>query len=376
MKYKVAIIPMITPLYRLYVWDKINNLKNFDFTFYLQSENTHDNIEYIPVDILNKKFKWLRIKNIYFKKEFFWQKKVFSSVFKDYDAFIFTGNPRALSTWVTSISARLLGKKVYFWTHGIYGKETKIQMFLKKLYYSIPNGLFLYENNAKNILHSKGINRNNLHVIYNSLDYDFHREQRNKKTEKGIFKKHFKNDYPVLLFVGRLTPQKKLNQFFEAIKSIESDRYKYNIVIIGDGDEMEKLKKHSKSIKSQTWFYGACYDESVLSDLIFESDLCVSPGNVGLTVIHCFSYGTPVITHNNFAYQMPEAEAIIPGNNGDYFEMNSIEDLGKKIRKWFDPSNPKDRNVIRENCYKIIDEKYNPYYQSRLLDKVLNDDLK
>lgn len=129
-------------------------------------------------------------------------------------------------------------------------------------------------------------------------------------------------------------------------------------------------------MKSQTWFYGSCYDESVLSDLVFESDLCVSPGNVGLTVIHCFSYGTPVITHGNFAYQMPEAEAIIPGKNGDYFEMDSIEDLGKKIHKWFDSNNTKNRNEIRKNCYKVIDEKYNPYYQSRLIDKVLKDDLK
>ena len=321
MNYKVAMIPMITPLYRLYVWDKLNSLENFDFTFYLDSENTHNNIEFIPLDILNSRFNWIERKTIFFKKEFFWQKKVMRAVFKDYDAYIFTGNPRALSTWVASISARLLGKKVYFWTHGMYGKETKTEMFLKKFFYSIPNGLFLYENHSKQILLSKGINRNNLHVIYNSLDYDFHKEQRDKKIEKGVFKKHFNNDYPVLLFIGRLTPQKKLNQLFEALKLIESDTNRFNVVLIGNGEEMENLKLLSKSIKSQTWFYGSCYDESVLSDLVFESDLCVSPGNVGLTVIHCFSYGTPVITHNNFAYQMPEAEAIISGENGDFFEI-------------------------------------------------------
>ncbi|MBD0778832.1 glycosyltransferase [Maribacter sp. ANRC-HE7] len=375
MTYKIAMIPMISPLYRLYVWDNMNSLENLDFTFYLESENTHSNIEYIPLETLNEKFKWIEIKNVFFKKEFYWQKKVFNSIFKEYDAIIFSGNPRGMSTWITSILARILGKKVYFWTHGMYGKEGKIEMFIKKLFFSIPNGIFLYENHSKQILQSQGINKNNLHVIYNSLDYDFHKEQRNKKIEKGVFKKHFNNDSPVLLFIGRLTPQKKLNQLFEAIKLIESDTQKFNVVLIGDGEEMDNLKTLSSSIKSQTWFYGSCYDESILSDLIFESDLCISPGNVGLTVIHCFSYGTPVITHGNFAYQMPEAEAIIPGKNGDYFEMDSIKDLGEKIHKWFDPNNTKNRNEIRKNCYKVIDEKYNPYYQSNLIETVLQRDL-
>ena len=44
----------------------------------------------------------------------------------------------------------------------------------------------------------------------------------------------------------------------------------------------------------------------------------VSPGNVGLTAIHSLSYGTPVLTHNNFNNQMPEVESIQPGFNG-YF---------------------------------------------------------
>ena len=55
------------------------------------------------------------------------------------------------------------------------------------------------------------------------------------------------------------------------------------------------------NLQDQIWFYGACYDESKLGELIFNADLCVSPGNVGLTAVHSMGYGTPVITHNNFA---------------------------------------------------------------------------
>ena len=52
------------------------------------------------------------------------------------------------------------------------------------------------------------------------------------------------------------------------------------------------------------------YDENEIGDLIYNADLCVSPGNVGLTAIHTLTYGTPVLSHANFPNQMPEFEAI------------------------------------------------------------------
>jgi glycosyltransferase involved in cell wall biosynthesis len=42
-------------------------------------------------------------------------------------------------------------------------------------------------------------------------------------------------------------------------------------------------------------FYGESYNERELAPLIALADVCVSPGNVGLTAIHALTYGTPVI---------------------------------------------------------------------------------
>ena len=67
---------------------------------------------------------------------------------------------------------------------------------------------------------------------------------------------------------------------------------------------------------------------------------------------------------------MPEAEAIDPGFNGDFFERDSIEDLSQAIKNWFDKNKAVDRNIIKQRCYSVIDEKYNPYYQSTLIEKV------
>ena len=110
------------------------------------------------------------------------------------------------------------------------------------------------------------------------------------------------------------------------------------------------------------------YDENLIAKHIYESDLCVSPGNVGLTCIHSLTYGTPVSTHNNFKNQMPEAEAIQDGKNGFFFKENNIEDLQVQIIKWFELYHDK---TTKDSVREIIDLKYNPYFQLNVITKMI-----
>ena len=113
-------------------------------------------------------------------------------------------------------------------------------------------------------------------------------------------------------------------------------------------------------------FFGEVYDESTLSELIYNSDICISPGNIGLTAIHCLSYGTPVVSHSNFDNQMPEVESIIVNENGFLFKENDENDLANKILYWLNK-----KKIKRENVRNIINEKYNPYYQKKIIDQLI-----
>ena len=44
-----------------------------------------------------------------------------------------------ISTWISAIIARLRNRKVYFWTHGLYGNESKLKYFFRILLYKIYN---------------------------------------------------------------------------------------------------------------------------------------------------------------------------------------------------------------------------------------------
>ncbi|MBZ4043047.1 glycosyltransferase [Flavobacterium hibisci] len=127
-----------------------------------------------------------------------------------------------------------------------------------------------------------------------------------------------------------------------------------------------KKKKLEKNIS----FLGAIYDEEINSHALMYADLCVTPGEVGLTAIHSLSYGTPVISHDNLNLQMPEVESIIKGVNGDLYKYNSIESLSQVIDSWLS-ENPIKTQSIAEDCYAIIDKFYNPNNQLKIFESVL-----
>ena len=143
-----------------------------------------------------------------------------------------------------------------------------------------------------------------------------------------------------------------------------------NLTFIGYFTVKEDLAKFSVSlgVMDQIWFYGASYDEAKNAELIYNADLCISPGNIGLTAIHSLMFGTPAITHSNFPYQMPEFESIKQGVTGDFFQENNSVSLAQCIENWF--LNHVDREKARLACYHKIDNEWNPYYQIGIFKKV------
>jgi len=333
--------------------DKMGDVKKMDYSL----------LRHFKKEVKNKTF---------IQSPIYYQKGVFSLLRENYSHFIMLGETFCVSTWIMLFLIKLQGKKIYFWSHGWYGKESKIRIFLKKIFFGLADGTFLYGNYAKRLMIENGLKENKLHVIYNSLAYDEQKSIRDKLTPSDIFKKHFGNNCKNLIFVGRLTKVKQLDMLLKALSALNRQEKKYNLTLIGEGEMKPELLSLSKQldIEENIWFYGATYNENELSELIYNADLCVSPGNVGLTAMHAMTYGCPVVTHNNFSYQMPEFEAIEKGKTGDFFEYLDVDDLTATIQKWFETD--LDREVVRKQCFEVIDSKYNPYYQLNVIKTVLN----
>lgn len=301
----------------------------------------------------------------------YWQPGVQGRLGRDYDAYILLGEARYLSTWLFCLRARLFypKKRVFFWAHGLCGNESRIQKFVKKLFLRLPNGgIFLYGNYARNHMIQEGFDADKLFVIHNSLAYARQLGIRNSLKPDGVYKEHFGNEDPNLIFVGRLTRVKHLDLILRAMGLLDKEGRHYNLTLIGGGEQHDELQDVTEELglKGRVWFYGPCYDEVQLGHMIYNADLCVSPGNVGLTAMHSMVFGTPVLTHNDFAWQMPEFEAIREGETGGFFERDNVESLKDALTSWF-KSADYDRERIRRNCYAEIDRHWTPQFQIDVL---------
>ena len=373
MNKKVAYFTNIAPHYREKLWLAFARDLDVEFHFYY-GNNSDKSIK--SVNFKNENWKGLEnqvhiIDNIKVKNRLIYQRHVLKEVaFKHWDVIILLGDANILSNWLAAIVAWLKGIPVIFWGHGIYGSESFLKRTVRKSFLSLANINLVYGHWARNLLIEENFQPVSIRVIYNSVNYERSTALRVNAVSPNFYKSYFKNDLPTLIFIGRLTRVKRLQLLIEAVHQLNLVTKKFNLVLIGDGEVIQDLKSLAKKLEVNAYFHGASYNEQEISKFIANADLCVSPGNVGLTSIHSMSYGTPVCTNDDFKNQGPEFEAIKAWETGCFFDKEK-GNLVETISKWFEKS--PSREKVRTNCYDVVDNFYNPNMQMEVLRKAIKD---
>ena len=128
------------------------------------------------------------LNNIYLIGSLYWQKGAIRTLFLGYNHYIISGQPLCISTWIILLFTKFTSKKTYLWTHGWYGRETRIKKLIKKVFFGLANHVLLYGDYARDLMIKEGFKADKLHCIYNSLDYDTQivESQMNEKTYLGL----------------------------------------------------------------------------------------------------------------------------------------------------------------------------------------------
>jgi glycosyltransferase involved in cell wall biosynthesis len=377
MKKNCGFFTNIAPFYSRPLWVKLSSSSIVEYVFY-SSRKGYSGIK--TIDISESKsiendahFNWLFLKNIYIRNILFYQiGAAFKCITTDYSAYIFNAEAQCISNWLGAVICRLRRKPVLFWGHGLHGDEKWIKKTIQLSFYRLADYHLIYSNRSRLLMIESGFNPEKLFTVYNSLDFETHFEfysTRNlydlEKFKKSLFPASPK--YPVVIFIGRLTKEKKVDYLLKAIDFCKRKNILINCLIVGAGRESDSLKKLSLSLglEKLVCFFGSSYDEKINAQMIMMADCCVSPGNVGLTAIHSMSLGTPVITHGNMSNQGPEAEAIIEKKTGLFFEENNISSLSDTIENLI--FNLK-KSSMEANCLEQIKEFWNPVNQSSIFD--------
>ena len=296
---------------------------------------------------------------------------------RDLDCIIYLANWRWPMTWLSAMVARLSGKRVLFWTHGWIRRETGVAGFVRSSFYRLANGLLFYGNRAFNFAKEKKFKESSLYVVFNSLDYATqsslvrnYSPQNCERVRRDLFGSE---EQPIVICCARLHVSKRLTELLQAVKLLKDREVDVNVILIGDGDDKQNLESLAERLGINVHFEGACFDEARIAELTMASNLTVSPGPVGLTVMQSLAYGVPVLTNDDFDTQGPEHEAVVQGRTGDFFKAGDVEDLALKIENWTSSSLLNQKTRIM--CMKTIEKFYNPTYQAKVITAALREEV-
>lgn len=364
---RICLISNCAPVYRKGIFDLLDRQYNVHWAF-----GHVQNIVDLDTSHFNGTVTTLKL--IKLPLQFYWlQGCINLCTKKNIDYYIIIGDINCLSVWLCALILKLKHKKVFFWSHGSLREIKGLRKLCLKLFWSNADCGLIYNTRSRKLMEHAVSTCKNYITVYNSLDYDKQLIIRNNLTKSDIYARHFNKDNPTIAFIGRLIPSKKLDIILRLALMLKSDEFPINIVFIGDGEEKDRLENMAQEfgLSSNVWFYGCCFDENINAELLYNADLCLSPGEVGLTAIHSLMFGLPVATHNNLNRQGPEFEAIIDGETGFFFNENDLSDLYNKTVSWF-LNNSSKREQIRQECYNVIDSVWNPKHQLSIIERAID----
>jgi glycosyltransferase involved in cell wall biosynthesis len=258
-------------------------------------------------------------------------------------------------------------KRFYWWSHGTVGHQGRLGWLMRQKFYKGATGVMLYSQSGKSTLQEMHLPENRLQVLGNCLnweDYGYGAEEQLPTTLADA------GEELSLLLVGRLTEKARIPLLLEALAELKySHKRKVRCRIIGDGDlaYYRDVARGYKLEKSVT-FLGPKYGADVHS-FFREADLFVYPGSIGLSVLHAFSFGLPVITTDNFDCHGPEVELLQVQVNGGFHKDGDATDLAATIVTWHNRLQTS-KNEIAKACLRSIHDK--GYTPTQVSEKLLS----
>ena len=369
-EHRVAVVYNYFPHYRAGIVQELAQQSHNRYVFYSDQKDSHNEgiLMYgFPTDIPH-----VALRNSYIRGGWMWQHGVVKvALSKECDTMLFLGDAHFLSTWVAAWCARYVRRKrVLFWTIGWHRQKSGLTSWARCRFYSIAHALLLYGQYGWQMAVNKGFSPGKCYVIGNSLDWRMQVKLRHTPSMADVKATRLDlgvdPNLPMVICVSRLTPKRRLELLFEAASSLRSQGMPVSIVLVGEGRERDRLQRLASELALDVVFVGAVYDEARLASMVQAANATVCPGMAGLTAIQSLTYGTPVITHDDPEHQAPESEAVLTGVTGELFERDSVASLATAIEHACSRAVPD--NALRVQCYREVDEKFNPMYQRYVID--------
>ena len=136
-----------------------------------------------------------------------------------------------------------------------------------------------------------------------------------------------------IVFCSVLRWKTRLDQLLCALATEELKNRGTKLIVIGDGEGRKRWQKlaNDLGLGERVVWVGELRDQRKIAPWFLSAKAYVYPGPIGLSIIHAFSYGLPVICHNAATHHGPDFEAMTDAKTGYVFKENDVNDLSCQI---------------------------------------------
>ncbi len=260
--------------------------------------------------------------------------------------------------FVSVFWGKIFGKRVVVSTHSIYhfSKKGLYRTFAKWIFTNANYSMGLSKQAAKEIK-SLGINESKVGTFTYWVDLDKFIPIKNAKKKLGW------EDKFVVLFIGRLIPEKGVLELLEAAKTWNKNIY---LTIAGAGPLEEKVRKESKTNRN-VLFLGKIENEK-LPPYYSSADLVIVPSTheegFGRVILESLACGTPVIGAKRGA--IPEAMNETVGKFIDV----SPKTIKAVVEDFY--SSPSELKKLAENARAFAEKRYSEKNVEKII-KIYNE---
>ena len=258
------------------------------------------------------------------------------------------------------------GKFSYFKEHPVYNESMQliskgikffanawILMQIRRYLYHRADASLNYCSRGLELWPSYGVPKEKIFVRYNSGDTEafFDRKEEVMKAPELL---------PAcskrILHIGRLVAWKRVDLLIKAYEKVYSRFSDSELTIVGDGPELENLKKQASqsAAKDHIRFVGGVYDPFELGRYMKESSVYVLAGMGGLSINDAMCYELPVICS---VCDGTEKDLVEDGKNGYFFKERDADDLAEKIEIILTDEHT--RKQMGKESLRIIEDKIN-----------------
>ncbi|MDZ4831475.1 MAG: glycosyltransferase family 4 protein [Phycisphaerae bacterium] len=265
---------------------------------------------------------------------FAWQPALLRAIERGVDTVVMPWNSRCLQLGPALTKARRLGVRTVLWGHGIGKRESPWRRRVRNALARRADACLLYSPELAKQLVSEGMPRERVFVARNSLDQApivLARSKWNTARIDAFLTERECVRGRIVLFVSRLEPEKRADRLIDAVALVRRSVPDVRLVIVGAGPERDSLEARARRRDLPVRFEGPLYDEDSLAPWMLGAACLVQPGAIGLSLLHAFGFGLPVVTSDKRLPHGPEIEALDDRVNGFLYRDGDLSDLASKI---------------------------------------------